>query len=361
MLTRSGAKLLDFNIASRVGDPVKTVSGTPPYQPPDADLTRWDVSTDLFAVGVTLYELLCDGEHPYPQARPMGWTSNRRDPRQFRTDLTDAARRVPAPRLRQTERSLRFQTAAEMKAGARSRPSLAVTRTDDGALVVVDLSNLCRDRGTARAGSDGRPLVARPVRRRARDRVAIEFRSVMLVADRSLPPLLDADGRRRLRSLEQRRSCSSTAHSPTNGCSSSPSGPTPSRTRSSPRMDNFDDFRRIFPEIQGSTDRFIGWEPVADGTLGGALARHGSPHASPTVTQGGERASSRPVACIARASFAGRPRPSSGARIVTASSPSSGPIGSRNSPATTTTPTGSSARVASHPSRSGPNGPQQPS
>src|SRR4029077_9343663 len=70
MLTRAGAKLLDFNIASRVGDPVKTVSGTPPYQPPDADRTRGDVSTDLFAVGVTLYELLCDGEHPYPNARP---------------------------------------------------------------------------------------------------------------------------------------------------------------------------------------------------------------------------------------------------------------------------------------------------
>ena len=45
MLTRTGAKLLDFNIASRVGDPVHTQSGTPPYQPPDADLTRWDVST----------------------------------------------------------------------------------------------------------------------------------------------------------------------------------------------------------------------------------------------------------------------------------------------------------------------------
>ena len=54
MLTRTGAKLLDFNIASRVGDPVRTQSGTPPYQPPDADLTRWDVSTDLFAVGVLL-------------------------------------------------------------------------------------------------------------------------------------------------------------------------------------------------------------------------------------------------------------------------------------------------------------------
>src|SRR5205823_5078765 len=66
MLTRTGAKLPDFNIASRAGDPVYTQSGTPPYQARDADLTRWDVSTDLFAVGVMLYELLCEGQHPYP-------------------------------------------------------------------------------------------------------------------------------------------------------------------------------------------------------------------------------------------------------------------------------------------------------
>ncbi len=71
MLTRTGAKLLDFNIASRVGDPVHTQSGTPPYQPPDAGLTRWDVSTDLFAVGVLLYRLLCNGHHPFPNAMPM--------------------------------------------------------------------------------------------------------------------------------------------------------------------------------------------------------------------------------------------------------------------------------------------------
>ncbi|MEL7210371.1 MAG: hypothetical protein AAGK32_19425, partial [Actinomycetota bacterium] len=114
MLTRSGAKLLDFNIASRVGDPVRTVSGTPPYQPPDADLTRWDVSTDLFAVGVTLYELLCDGEHPYPQARPL-LDVQPRDPRQFRKDLGEGIAefllRACAP-----ERATRFQTSAEMKA-----------------------------------------------------------------------------------------------------------------------------------------------------------------------------------------------------------------------------------------------------
>ena len=114
MLTRSGATLLDFNIASRVGDPVGTVSGTPPYQPPDADLTRWDVSTDLFAVGVTLYELLCDGEHPYPHSRPMPDVEPR-DPRQFRRDLsetlTEFLLRACAP-----GRTRRFQTATEMKA-----------------------------------------------------------------------------------------------------------------------------------------------------------------------------------------------------------------------------------------------------
>ena len=86
MLTRAGAKLLDFNIASRFGDPVHTQSGTPPYQPPDADLTRWDVSPDLFAVGVLLYQLLCNGSHPYPNAMPMvgGLVI---DPRTVRSDL----------------------------------------------------------------------------------------------------------------------------------------------------------------------------------------------------------------------------------------------------------------------------------
>src|SRR5262249_18840739 len=87
MLTRTGAKLLDFNIASRFGDPVHTHSGTPPYQPPDAGLTRWDVSTDLFAVGVLLYRLLCDGHHPFPTPRPM-INVPVTDPRTIRPDLT---------------------------------------------------------------------------------------------------------------------------------------------------------------------------------------------------------------------------------------------------------------------------------
>jgi hypothetical protein len=86
MLTRTGAKLLDFNIASRVGDPVHTQSGTPPYQPPDAGHTRWDVSTDLFAVGVLLYQLLCNGHHPFPNATPVV-DQPVTNPRTFRSDL----------------------------------------------------------------------------------------------------------------------------------------------------------------------------------------------------------------------------------------------------------------------------------
>jgi serine/threonine protein kinase len=113
ILTRTGAKLLDFNIASRVGDPVHTQSGTPPYQSPDADLTRWDVSTDLFAVGVLLYQLLCDGSHPYPNAMPMVFGSVV-DPRTIRPDLgSDLAEfliKACAPASAD-----RFSTAADMQ------------------------------------------------------------------------------------------------------------------------------------------------------------------------------------------------------------------------------------------------------
>jgi uncharacterized protein (TIGR02653 family) len=117
MLTRSGAKLLDFNIASRVGDPVRTQSGTPPYQAPDADLTRWDVSTDLFAVGVMLYELLCNGQHPYPSAKPMP-DEPIIDPKTVRSDIDDSL----AEFLRKacaSVREARFKTAAEMEAELR--------------------------------------------------------------------------------------------------------------------------------------------------------------------------------------------------------------------------------------------------
>lgn len=117
MLTRTGAKLLDFNIASRVGDPVKTQSGTPPYQPPDADLTRWDVSPDLFAVGVVLYQLLCDGQHPYPNAMPM-YRAPVIDPRSIRPGLTSDLAEFLI-RACASANADRFATAADMHAALR--------------------------------------------------------------------------------------------------------------------------------------------------------------------------------------------------------------------------------------------------
>jgi serine/threonine protein kinase len=118
MLTRTGAKLLDFNIASRVGDPVYTQSGTPPYQPPDAGLTRWDVSTDLFAVGVVLYQLLCDGEHPYPNSRPM-LDEPLIDPRAFRPDLNPALAEFLIKACASANVD-RFSTAADMQLALRT-------------------------------------------------------------------------------------------------------------------------------------------------------------------------------------------------------------------------------------------------
>jgi len=91
MLTpQKGLVLIDFNIASRVGQQVHTLSGTPPYQSPDVHpgIETWDVSPDLFATGVVLYELLCH-EHPYEQRQPR-LDRNPRDPRDVRPDLSPA-------------------------------------------------------------------------------------------------------------------------------------------------------------------------------------------------------------------------------------------------------------------------------
>ena len=113
ILTRTGAKLLDFNIASRVGESVRTQSGTPAYQAPDAYLSRWDTSTDLFAIGVVLYELLCDGQHPYPGGKPM-MDGQVISPELFRRDLPPGLAaflvKACAP-----ERGERFTSATSMR------------------------------------------------------------------------------------------------------------------------------------------------------------------------------------------------------------------------------------------------------
>jgi serine/threonine protein kinase len=132
LLTERGVVLIDFNIASKVGQKVETVSGTPPYQSPDlvANLESWDVSPDLFAVGVVLYELLCY-EHPYENATPR-MDRLPRDPRGFRPEVSAGLAAFLVGACMPSRRD-RFSQAREMREALQSISPLV-----DAALVEAD-------------------------------------------------------------------------------------------------------------------------------------------------------------------------------------------------------------------------------
>jgi FHA domain len=135
----------------------------------------------------------------------------------------------------------------------------------DPALVIVDLSNLCRDRRFL------------PVDRKADlsllDRFVTGLPGVGLggarlraVADRSLVPLLSAGDRRGLASLQTAGVVELSALADERILEQAfGEGGNPGTLVAS--MDNFDDFRRSYPAIQGSTDRFLGWDVSGDGAL----------------------------------------------------------------------------------------------
>jgi serine/threonine protein kinase len=117
MLTPQGLKLFDFNIASRIGDPVYTRQGTTFYMPPESDAsgTAWHPNVDLFAAGVVLYELICRA-HPY-----AGLSNDEKDllgdyikPSRFRPDISEELQAFLAKACSKSG-SERFQSAREMK------------------------------------------------------------------------------------------------------------------------------------------------------------------------------------------------------------------------------------------------------
>jgi hypothetical protein len=69
--------LIDFGIASKVGAPKETDSSTHGYVPPDASPSKWDPGVDLYAAGVTLYELACGASPHGDDDEPIDPTKHR--------------------------------------------------------------------------------------------------------------------------------------------------------------------------------------------------------------------------------------------------------------------------------------------
>lgn len=140
-----------------------------------------------------------------------------------------------------------------------------MTRTAGGSLVVVDLSNLCRDARLLPPGAKADETLLDRFSE-ALDGSDIAVRRLHCVADRSLMALLDPAGKRRLRDLEQSGSLeySSIADERLLELAFHAHGDERALVAS---MDAFDDFRRTYPAIQGATDRFVGWEPGPGQTI----------------------------------------------------------------------------------------------
>jgi serine/threonine protein kinase len=83
--------LIDFNVASFAEDN-KDFVGTNPYLAPDliADnyKVNWDMSADTFALGITLYELICK-QHPWAPGRIPLVSKQPNNPQDFESRLSD--------------------------------------------------------------------------------------------------------------------------------------------------------------------------------------------------------------------------------------------------------------------------------
>lgn len=134
-----------------------------------------------------------------------------------------------------------------------------------GPLLVVDLSNLCRDRRLLAPGQRA-DLTILDRLERGLVQSEITVGRVHSVADKSLRRHLSEQDQEALRSLEKQGKVefSTVADEVILDMAF---GQDADGTTLVASHDFFDDFRRIYPHIQGSTNRFLTWAPNADGEL----------------------------------------------------------------------------------------------
>lgn len=125
----NGIVLIDFNIASKVGEKVRTMAAKLRYRDPDVQsgLDTWNALPDLLATGIVLYELLCH-EHPYISGEPHVQLSPR-DPREFRRELSSELAAFLA-RACMPYQADRFQSARDMRLALEAIDPLLTTETN---------------------------------------------------------------------------------------------------------------------------------------------------------------------------------------------------------------------------------------
>jgi serine/threonine protein kinase len=102
------AKVADFGIERQLLDTMSRLtktnwSGTLAYLAPEQELGRFDTRSDIFSLGVTVYELLA-GELPFPGPNLLA----QKERMTFRP-LAEAAPEAPSHVLAAVERCLRFE------------------------------------------------------------------------------------------------------------------------------------------------------------------------------------------------------------------------------------------------------------
>jgi len=158
MTTTGLAKVTDFGIATRVGDPRLTAAGmavgSAYYMSPEQVRgTDPDARSDLYAVGVSLYEMLTarhpfDGTNFYSILRAQ-LEDQPKPCTEFRQDVPDWVQRA-INRSLEKEREARFQSAAEFTAALErpaitSPPAVTVSMTNPAALDAEAVGGVVRE------------------------------------------------------------------------------------------------------------------------------------------------------------------------------------------------------------------------